>query len=739
MPRWATRYITSGFDAGILAVILGNAKANMHAPYTFLENRTTTAFHVGDTTNAFGRMVSIDARTLWTSTSAAGTGNPDGPTAPNPNSTSGALISTSCAAPTSSVSGGCMVTCLAGSGLYWCSRYAAGGTQWSFDNAHSDNEFFLPYLFTGKRVYLEGLWTIAGMHVAYEPADDPPRDWAGRWGRRGIILDPYQNPRGSTWPLRNFGQAALLSDDGSVEKSFWTEKLNNNLEMHEGRQNITDGNFAPTNPDWLGSTPCAGFSSATETSIWRMGRCFYDSGWTNPLHIPARHYFAPSYSCPGCDLSLAGDTGSAWTEVYWLETLASLRDWGFKASALHTAASKYFIHMFADPARTDGNPALSFLQWQPNLQSGDAGYIQTWAGMKAPMIMSTVLSKDITNAATSIPIRDYAADIDNNISIGTKASTYFKIGNEVVLVAGSGTSYTAILVSAVDAATDRATTSTAHGFIDGQMVRIRAITTVDPGMVGSTCKIRYVGGPRNDNCDFYVKAIDATHLEFYNDATLTSKVDLQGGGSFYVHNSTLVVTRGVLGTAAVAHTRGDSVSWYPVQIGTWDDANPSGGHGFYYVAGLATTVDYDVSDTAEGTGKLLTAKRAFDLVSQIVRRQNWQGANVANCGALGLNVATCDNSEWSIRPRPLIRNARVIPGSSAANFYYTAPDGKSCTVGLSASPFSSTDDSGDASDRQSNPARSVSLGVTSGTTYYYRITCGPLGGAARVSGSFTAP
>ena len=176
-----------------------------------------------------------------------------------------------------------------------------------------------------------------------------------------------------------------------------------------------------------------------------------------------------------------------------------------------------------------------------------------------------------------------------------------------------------------------------------------------------------------------------------------------------------------------------------MQIGTWDDSDPSGGHGFYYAAGLSTAVDYDASDAAEGTGKLLTARRAFDIITQIVETPKLAGGQ---CGELRLGGVDRREVRQLAMEHPaqaLIRNVRVIPSTTTAKFYYTAPDGRSCKVGSSASPFTSTDDSGDTSDSQSNPARSVSLGVTSGATYYYRITCGPLGGAARASGSFTAP
>jgi hypothetical protein len=79
----------------------------------------------------------------------------------------------------------------------------------------------------------------------------------------------------------------------------------------------------------------------------------------------------------------------------------------------------------------------------------------------------------------------------------------------------------------------------------------------------------------------------------------------------------------------------------------------------------------------------------------------------------------------------------VVPGRNWVKLYYTAPDGNSCRVGISTNLFASTDDAGDTSDSQKNPSRKfVATSLSPATTYLYRITCGPLGGASRTWGSF---
>jgi hypothetical protein len=728
VSRWNTRYLES-FDYALVPVVLGNAKALMHAPYLYLENNSTSVYHDGDTAKAFGRMVSIDARRMWGSSTTTSPASPDAARSPH-----GDIVNTACAAPN------CMVTCVAG-GVISCNVYVYGvkngGSVWGMDQAHSNNEFFVSYLFTGKRVYLEGLWTMATLSMAYGYPDDPipATQYYGRWGRRGIQIDPYQTPRGTAWGLRNIGMAAVLSDDGSVEKAYFQEKLDYNLEAHEGRFAITNGHFPPSN------SSCAGFSRTAETSIWRMYRCWGESNWSNPLYFPIRHYVG-LYGAAGSYSSMAANGNGMFTEMYWVTVLAWLRGVGEKATYIHQAAAINAMHLFADPARTGGNPAFSFTQGQGESNGTDTNYLQRWADVKAAYIDSAPLSTDIGPTDTIIQLPTVGDLQTNNLELGWKAGTYWKIDDEIVFSPASDVSRYKV-VSAVDAALDRLTTSTAHGYLNGQLVRVWTNGTLDSGIIGNShCLPFLAGGALDNNCNLWVKVIDTTTVELYDDAALTNKIDLKGDGSMYLYTGTLGATppyaliRGALGTTAAPHSQGALAVLHPIVPDALEDSDPSGGHGYYYVSGLASAVDYDVTTPAEGTGKIITARRAFDLVDQTVRNQNMLGSNIGNCASARLSLINCDNPQWAIRPRPLVRKVHVFPTAAAVKLYYIAPDGNACKVGLSTTPFVSTDDAGDTLDGQSNPARMYqAAGLTSGTTFYYRITCGPLGGAGRVNGT----
>ena len=47
--------------------VLGNAKAQMHAPFFYAENSTTATYHTSSAAKAFGRQVSINARPTFSS------------------------------------------------------------------------------------------------------------------------------------------------------------------------------------------------------------------------------------------------------------------------------------------------------------------------------------------------------------------------------------------------------------------------------------------------------------------------------------------------------------------------------------------------------------------------------------------------------------------------------------------------------------------------------------------------
>src|ERR1039458_10077074 len=79
--RWTARYLAT-FDAGLLDVVLGNAKALMHARIWYLEYDTSAAYSAGSTARAFGRAVSLDVRPTFNSWIGNGTPAADPPKPP---------------------------------------------------------------------------------------------------------------------------------------------------------------------------------------------------------------------------------------------------------------------------------------------------------------------------------------------------------------------------------------------------------------------------------------------------------------------------------------------------------------------------------------------------------------------------------------------------------------------------------------------------------------------------------
>ena len=296
-------------------------------------------------------------------------------------------------------------------------------------------------------------------------------------------------------------------------------------------------------------------------------------------------------------------------------------------------------------------------------------------------------------------------------------------------------------VTAVDTANSQVIAGQ-HGLKTGQIVRVTADKS-DPGMMGNPlCKPRGLlpNVPSND-CDFWVKAVDGNTIEFYNDAALTSKVILAGGAVNMALNTSEVTVaakgRGALKTTAAPHKAGATMSRGPAVLSTNVTGNPTGSHAYLHVAGAATAVDADVSTTDEGNGQTITGRGAFDMLDQMVPLQERSGANVPNCKAAGLDVDRCDNPQWGIRPRPLIRAVTVAAAADSVHLTYTAPDANACRIGISGTPFASSDSAGDKPDSAGSSAREFNQGgLAANTSYFYRITCGPDGGSARVTGNF---
>ncbi len=731
--RWSARYLAT-FDPRLFDVVLGNAKAFMHAPIWYLEYDANAAYIPGSKTEAFGRVVSLDVRPSFNSYMGNGTNTADSIRSP-----AGAIVrgggftNSPCPAPA------CMVTCVGKSGatLNWCSAYGPNTVNhWGQDVAHSTEAFFIAYLFTGKRVYEEAQWALGDWVLHSEANASPPQRY-GRWDTKGLIYESGNTSRSTAWALRNLGAAALASPDDSPEQAYFVAKLNNNLESNEGRFNITRGAFPPSN------SSCTGFNKATETSIWRMSRCWYEQGWSNPLGFFMEHDPGLSQTCAGCNGALAGDGLSPWMDEYAVLAFSWLSDVGFPAEHIHKVIATHTVHLIADTAYAEA--PFDIIRYRlPNVTVGYTGYLQTYAAIKAAYVTTATLAADMSASDGTFYLASRTAssggmDVFNTLDGTSLPYTYWQIDNEVMELFQSYWEYKQ--VTAIDSVNDRATANQ-HGFKTGQIVRVDA-DKIDPGMLGNPlCKPRGIppNTPSND-CDFWVKAVDANTIEFYNDPALTNKVHLAGGGVNLTLNVSRVIVadngRGTRKTAAAPHKAGAIMKRVPVVMSRSVTGDPLGSHAYIHLSGAATAADADVSTPDEGSGQIITGQHAFDMLDQVVTAQDRLGANTPNCAAAGLNVNNCDNPQWAIRPRPLIRSVAVTPTANSVQISYTAPDANACRIGISDTPFASSDSSTDTADSAGRSVRQYSQGNLSGnTSYFYRVTCGPDGGAARITGTF---
>jgi hypothetical protein len=181
--------------------------------------------------------------------------------------------------------------------------------SWVTDGAHQPDPFSVPYLLTGDAFYLESmqLWTGA-QSVAYAP---------GLYGRGlpgyGGIQDQV---RGNAWVIRNRVLAAQLSPDGSPERRYFNQLLDDAVALWLGQRGVADPYF-DNHPN----------------RIWAATN--YAFTWS-PLRFwqqldPYNHEASP------------------WMDWYFMAELGFVRDLGAPTDSLLAEYGKLFIAQFNTP------------------------------------------------------------------------------------------------------------------------------------------------------------------------------------------------------------------------------------------------------------------------------------------------------------------------------------------------------------------------------------------------------
>ncbi len=333
LPRWHVRYLYT-FDQRLYPVMLGTALAGGNAPVHQRESDPALLYRIGTTVPALGRPFSIDARPV-TSPAAVGTTSANG---------------------------------------------------WNVDHAHQGAFAYIPYLITGDWYFLDELYFWSSRNVsAINSCVD--QHWCRHesWG----YISHTVEPRGVAWGLRTLGHTVFIAPDGTPEKQYFAEKLNNNMEIWEGYHGITNGTFPPSDPS------CPSFNVYTSTSKWCWGnkiartRVVGNKAFNNPLGFPelGEHTGPAPSVTPMIDTTKTGTTpvGVTWMHHLLQIAFGHLREQGFAVGALQDIFARFNINLTLNPS---ANPFYLGDYAFPMIRASDGQFFSTWAEWRTGFIAS---------------------------------------------------------------------------------------------------------------------------------------------------------------------------------------------------------------------------------------------------------------------------------------------------------------------------------------------------------------
>jgi hypothetical protein len=151
-----------------------------------------------------------------------------------------------------------------------------------------------------------------------------------------------------------------MAPDGSPEKSYFLDKLYNNIAVHEGRFNIKDGFTA---------------QDQTRQAVWEYGRNVIEQGHNNPLYFWAVQVDGgvnPNDPIVVPDKTFA--VTQSWMNTIILNSFGFMAELGYPAETLHRRFGQNLQGMLSDP---DYNPFLVDLYYMPGTRSKGQSY-STW-------------------------------------------------------------------------------------------------------------------------------------------------------------------------------------------------------------------------------------------------------------------------------------------------------------------------------------------------------------------------
>jgi hypothetical protein len=252
------------------------------------------------------------------------------------------------------------------------------------DVAHQPSIVYIPYILSGDWYYLEEIYFWSASNVS---TPNPLK--TGSWGRHeswGYLTQALEM-RGTAWGLRTLGHTVFVAPDGSPEKAYFKEKLDNNIAITEGYFNIRNGKFPPADPT------CPSYNANTSTDKWCWGRktlTFNDgrSYENNPIGFAERgDFYADSAANGVINTATVSNVplGRTWMFNYYGLVLGHLKELGVGVDAIQAYVGKFLLNILQNPA---SNPYLVATYAHPIAKASDKYYIDSWAAWKNGFLSS---------------------------------------------------------------------------------------------------------------------------------------------------------------------------------------------------------------------------------------------------------------------------------------------------------------------------------------------------------------
>lgn len=430
IPRWYLRALyLMGHSTATVAkkkevwdkLLIGNADAAGHAPIHYMATAAGTFYPAAGSDSVIGRVVSLENGREWWPLY-------------------GPQEESSITSPPAFVCGmgsPCDARLHASTNPYRGYWQADGETNYT---SHAPSMYPIPYLLTGYHYYLAGAQMEGAFTLATTTSGANSTGINTRQYGLGIVHMPGV-PRAIAWATRNIWLAALVSPDGTVERAYFKNRLENNAAFQEGVMLLTTGAHAPADPTCAAFTRPTSVSTAAAQNVWCQGRDTWSiaSGGTTPTSNPT---FQPLWAYT----QSANDgftNGHRRAPAYMLSYMASVWAWIANSGSFNGPdAQPVYKHVRDAMAAHYAGRVLSSANSMFQFRASDIGFgdganliCPTFDACAATAIVSWALDASMTNSQTTV---DVVAGSDwQDTTYGWFNQAYAKIGDEYVRLLGN--------------------------------------------------------------------------------------------------------------------------------------------------------------------------------------------------------------------------------------------------------------------------------------------------------------